>query len=41
MCRIAASFGAPVTEPHGNVAASTSAMDASGRSTPLTVDTIW
>ena len=39
--RCAASFGAPVTEPGGNVASITSGQPQPGRSRPATVDTRW
>ena len=37
----AASFGAPVTEPGGNVASMAAAHPHPGRSRPVTVDTRW
>src|SRR4029450_10016694 len=37
----AASLGAPVTDPGGNVAATMSPQVVAGRSRPVTVDTRW
>ena len=41
MWSTAAIFGAPVTEPPGNVASSSSARPTSARSVPSTVETRW
>lgn len=38
MARMAATFGAPVIDPQGNVAANTSARPTSGRSVACTVE---
>ena len=41
MISMARSFGAPVTDPQGKSAASTSENRVPGSSRPVTRDTIW
>jgi hypothetical protein len=41
MARMAVTLGAPVTEPHGKVAAKTSQRPTSSRSSAVTVDVSW